>query len=238
MTCVPATQPSAVERIGILLTIAVISAVAWLLLVIGAPGGRGAGWALATALWFVMMVGMMLPSVAPWFVVFAGTSRNTPAGMNRVARLAGFGVGYGFAWLGFSVAAGAAQVALASSGAVDLLRVGSGVGGTFLLIGAGIYQFTSAKAACLRHCRSPIGYFLTAWRPGTLGAVRLGLGHGLFCLGCCWALMALAFGLGVMHLGWMAVLAVVVAAEKLLPRGVLVSRVIGAGLVVWGVFVW
>ena len=91
----------------------------------------------------------------------------------------------------------------------------------------GVFQLTPVKAACLSKCRSPMGYFLTRWHDGPMGALRMGMGHGRFCLGCCWALMVAAFVLGVMNLAWMAVLTVVMCAEKLVPAGATLGR--GAG---------
>ncbi len=103
-----------------------------------------------------------------------------------------------------------------------------------VLVGAGLYQVTPAKAACLEHCRTPMSYFLSRWRNGPGGAFRMGLSHGAFCVGCCWALMLTGFALGVMNLAWMAVLTVVIAVETFAPRGERIGRLAGAALVVWG----
>jgi predicted metal-binding membrane protein len=107
-------------------------------------------------------------------------------------------------------------------------------GGIFLL--AGLYQWTPLKNACLSHCQSPLAFLTKEWREGAWGAFVMGLRHGLFCVGCCWALMALLFAAGVMNLLWVAAIAIFVLAEKLLPRGLLLGRASGALLVAWGVF--
>ena len=114
-------------------------------------------------------------------------------------------------------------------------RVAPITGGVLLIL-AGLFQWTPLKDSCLEHCRSPMGFLTTHWREGTPGALRMGLHHGAYCLGCCWMLMVLLFVLGVMNLPWVAVLTIVVLAEKVLPGGVYISRGLGAGLIVWGVW--
>ncbi|NNG16564.1 MAG: DUF2182 domain-containing protein, partial [Gemmatimonadales bacterium] len=106
--------------------------------------------------------------------------------------------------------------------------------GALVLLAAGLYQFTPLKAACLTHCRSPLGYYLSSWRNGPLGAYRMGFHHGLFCLGCCWALMGLAFILGIMNLLWMVALTVVICIEQIAPHGKFWSRAFGMMFIVWG----
>ena len=199
---------------------------------------------LAALMWFGMMAAMMLPVSVPWVRalislsdggggVRAGTPP-TPGPRARVRSGALFLVGYLSVWLVFSVAAAAVQLGMAE--VVPLGRDTPLAG--FFLVGAGLYQLSPVKAACLRHCRNPLTYFLTRWRDGPRGALGMGWGHGLYCLGCCWALMALALVLGVMNLLWMAVLAAVVCLENLAPGGAVIGRVAGVGLVVWGVVVW
>jgi predicted metal-binding membrane protein len=108
--------------------------------------------------------------------------------------------------------------------------------GTVIFLIAGAYQFAPFKRACLTHCRTPLGYFLTRWRGGPMGAVRMGLYHGMFCIGCCWALMATAFAVGVMNVWWMTGLGIVGIAEQVASHGHALRRTIGVGLVVtaWG----
>jgi predicted metal-binding membrane protein len=103
---------------------------------------------------------------------------------------------------------------------------------------AGIYQLTPFKGACLTHCRSPLGFLMSRWRDGIAGALRLGIEHGTYCLGCCWALMCVLFVVGVMNLVWVAALAIVVLAEKIAPAGAIVARVAGIVMITAGVLAW
>ncbi len=199
---------------------------------------------LAASMWFGMMAAMMLPVSIPWVRALislsdggGGVRAGVPSAREPWARVrsgALFLAGYLSVWLLFSLAA--ATVQLGTAAVVPLDRDGPLAG--FLLVGAGLYQLSPVKAACLRHCRNPLTYFLTRWRDGPRGALGMGWGHGLYCLGCCWALMALALVLGVMNLLWMAVLAAVVCVENLAPGGAVIGRIAGVGLVVWGVVVW
>ncbi len=221
---------------------------------------------LAALMWFGMMAAMMLPVSVPWVRVLVSLSDGGGRGPAREADAvaggaaanggpgdqpdaSGFGIarwlarvrpgalflaGYLSVWLLFSLAAAAVQLGTA---AVVPLGRDTPVAG-FFLVGAGLYQLSPVKAACLRHCRNPLTYFLTRWRDGPRGALGMGWGHGLYCLGCCWALMALALVLGVMNLLWMAVLAAVVFIENVAPGGAVIGRVAGVGLVVWGLVVW
>ena len=116
----------------------------------------------------------------------------------------------------------------------SMLTLTSGALGGAILLAAGLYQFTPLKRACLHHCRSPVEYLSRHHRPGRAGALRLGLGHGAYCLGCCWFLMALLFFGGIMNLYWILGLALFVLGEKVLPKGDLIGRGLGAGLVLWG----
>ncbi len=172
----------------------------------------------------------MFPVSVPWVRVLISLSD----GSGRVRAGALFLVGYLSAWLLFSLAAAAVQLSMA--GMVLPARDAPAAG--FLLVGAGLYQLSPAKAACLRHCRNPLSFFLARWRDGPRGILGMGWRHGLHCLGCCWALMALALVLGVMNPLWMTVLTGVVCIENLAPGGPALGRVTGMGLVVWGVAVW
>jgi predicted metal-binding membrane protein len=189
------------------------------------------------AMWLVMMVAMMLPSASPMLLLFAGTQRErTTSG--APATVLAFAGGYLLVWGGFSVAAAALQAALQQSMLVsgDLAMVGVWVPAGVLAL-AGVYQLTPLKQACLVHCRSPLGFLLGHWRDGIGGALTMGLRHGAFCLGCCWALMALLFVVGVMNLAWIAILALLVLAEKVLPHGVWLSRASGVALLAWAAWV-
>ncbi|MGH7056172.1 MAG: DUF2182 domain-containing protein [Stellaceae bacterium] len=189
--------------------------------------------ALQCLMWLVMMAAMMLPSAAPVILLAAGIARRSAA--RGAPRAAAFALGYLLIWSGFSVAATAAQWGLHKAGLLSpRMAVGNAVLAGVVLAAAGIYQWMPLKAACLRHCRSPLGFLLAHWRDGALGGVAVGLRHGLYCLGCCAVLMALLFVGGVMNLLWIAGIALLVLIEKLLPWGGRTCRLSGAVLTLWG----
>lgn len=187
------------------------------------------------AMWAVMMIGMMGPAGAPVLMLFAAAAakqgRDRAPGMTLV-----FGLGYVAVWSVFSVGAAATQGALQRAAVLSTaLSISSRwVAGTILL-GAGVYQLSPWKDQCLAHSRSPLGFFLSHWRAGRTGAFRMGFRHGLYCLGCCWALMCVLFAVGVMNLVWVAALTGLVLLEKTGPAGVAAARVGGAAMVVWGI---
>jgi predicted metal-binding membrane protein len=183
-------------------------------------------------MWFVMMVAMMLPSAAPMMLLYSRVRaiRSADSGISQTWV---FLLGYLAVWLLFSVAAALAQ-SLLTGLAMELDN--RWVKGT-LLLAAGLYQLSSLKFACMRACRSPGEFLSRYWKPGWGGAVRLGLRHGVFCLGCCWLLMALLFVGGVMNLLWIVGLTLLVAAERLLPRGETIRRLSGFVLLAWGAVV-
>ena len=196
-------------------------------------------WALTVAMWWTMMVAMMAPSAAPTILLHARVHRHALAQGQAAAGLAptaAFAAGYLLIWLGFSVAATAAYWELERTTLVSAAMMGSQskwLSGA-VLTAAGLYQFSPLKSVCLSHCRSPAAFLSRHWRPGVLGAVRLGALHGAFCVGCCWTLMALLFVGGVMNLTWIAALTVLVLAEKLVPGGRWVARVAGVAMLAWG----
>ena len=186
-------------------------------------------------MWSVMMVAMMLPSATPMILLYEQINRKRESqGGNRNSIVLFIG-GYLLVWIGFSVLATLMNWALHSGGLLSSMmgRVTPVVAGISLLA-AGTYQWTTLKYACLAHCRSPVGFLVTHWRAGRWGAARMGAHHGLYCLGCCWLLMVLLFVLGVMNLLWIAVLTVFVLAEKVVPRGYLLSRIAGLLMIGWG----
>ena len=194
--------------------------------------------ALMLAMWWVMMVAMMLPSVAPMVLLFATVNRKSRQQGRPYVPTGFFAAGYFVAWGGFSLVAvllqwGLERLALLS----PMMRTTSLFLGAALLIGAGVYQLTPLKQTCLRHCRSPFDFIAHHWRPGTGGAFRMGLEHGLFCLGCCWVLMVLLFYGGVMNLWWIVGLALYVLIEKLAPAGPRLGRYTGGLLILWGAWV-
>lgn len=194
--------------------------------------------ALMALMWMAMMLAMMSPAALPLALLYLQLLRRRPGGGRPV--LAGFllAAGYLASWLGFSVLATLAQWALHDSA----LLIGSmGVvvpwlGGA-ILVASGLYQFTPWKHACLSHCRSPVQFLTREWRPGPSGAFRMGLLHGLYCVGCCWLAMAVLFVGGIMNLVWIAILAGWVLLERLLPAGDRLSRLVGLGLIAWGVWI-
>ena len=191
---------------------------------------------LAAVMWAVMMVAMMLPAAAPMILVFATVNRKrreapgTAPSVNTTL----FVLAYLAVWGAFSVAAALAQWALHAAAllAEDAMQAAP-LAGAVLLAAAGIYQLTPLKYACLARCQTPVGFLLSEWREGNRGAFVMGLRHGLFCLGCCWVLMALLFVGGVMNLAWVAAIAAFVLIEKLVPAGRLVSWTSGAALLAW-----
>ena len=187
--------------------------------------------ALLFVMWAVMMVAMMVPSASPLILMMAAANRKRRERDDPLIQTGLFLAGYLLVWTAFSGVATVAQwglhmTALLSPGMVSA----SPVLGGLLLLTAGTFQFTSLKQACLTHCRSPLGIVMGHWREGRGGALRMGLEHGLYCVGCCWVLMALLFVAGVMNLLWVAVISLFVLAEKVLPRGELVGRLGGAAL--------
>jgi predicted metal-binding membrane protein len=195
------------------------------------PSDAPAYLASAFVMWFLMMIAMMLPSAAPMILLYSGLARGGRARGAVAAPTSIFAAMYLTVWGGFSALAALAQWLLVRSGAVSEMGLAFGnqrIGGA-LLIAAGLYQATPLKRACLDNCRSPISFLMRLWRPGWAGAARLGLTHGIYCLGCCALLMALLFVFGVMNLIWVAALALLVLAEKTLPIG---SRIAAAAGVV------
>jgi len=186
-------------------------------------------------MWWTMMMAMMLPSAAPAILTFGALSRKFAEKGAPVAPLAWFVAGYAAIWTGFAAAAVTLQLLLSQTIALSMMMaVTSVVVGGGLLVAAGLYQISPLKSACLRKCQSPLMFFARNWQKGYLGALRMGLSHGLYCLGCCWVLMGLLFYGGVMELRWIVGLALYVAAEKLIPAGNRLSRFTGILLIGWG----
>jgi predicted metal-binding membrane protein len=186
-------------------------------------------------MWWVMMVAMMLPSAAPIVLLFATVNRKQRETGHPHVATSIFAVGYLVAWAGFSLVAVILQWGLERSGILSPMLVATNViFGGVLLLAAGVYQLTPIKHACLRHCRSPLAFLSTHWWRGARGALRMGLVHGAFCVGCCWFLMGLMFFGGVMNLYWVAGLALFVLFEKTVPAGHWLGYATGVALLVWG----
>ena len=199
-------------------------------------------WLMMLAMWWVMMVAMMVPSATPMILLYARVTRHAQkkGQMEGTAvPTAVFGLGYLIAWLGFSVAATALQWALEQAGLMHAMMMWSLnpwlSGG--LLLAAGAYQLSPIKDICLRHCRTPADYLSRNFRQGRRGALTIGLRHGLYCIGCCWFLMALLFAGGIMNLVWIAGLAIFVLVEKLAPYGRWFARASGVLFIAAGIYV-
>jgi predicted metal-binding membrane protein len=223
------------ERTILATCLVLLAALCWWFLIRGAGMPHDSMAAMAppplpalVLMWWLMMLAMMLPSAVPAIQLYAQVRRQR--GRSEVVQPWIFAFGYGLVWLTFAVLAALIQrivagpdMALASSGAASAV-----------LIAAGIYQLSPFKGACLRQCRSPAMFLSHHWRRGATGAIRLGVVHGAYCVGCCWMLMALLFVGGIMNLLWIAALTAVVAAEKLVPRGEWIARGTGVALIAWG----
>jgi predicted metal-binding membrane protein len=186
------------------------------------------------AMWVAMMIGMMTPSVAPMILIYARIGRQAETAGQPFAASAWFASGYLLAWLVFSLLATSIQWALQRVALLDpTMASASNVLGGIVLIAAGLYQWTLAKDACLSFCRAPLTFIMHhgGFRREPSGAMLLGFRHGLYCVGCCWTLMALLFIGGVMKLLWIAALAILVLVEKVLPSGRIVGRVAGLSFI-------
>lgn len=195
-------------------------------------------WLMMIAMWWVMMIAMMIPSATPFFLLYTrvwhhAAQRGQAAGAAIPSTL--LVAGYLAVWLAFSIVAASGQWLFEQFGLISgMLSSQSRYLSAGILLFAGVYQFTPLKRACLRHCRGPALLLSQHWRPGRLGAFQMGWRHGGYCVGCCWMLMALLFVGGVMNVAWIAVLALLVLAEKLMPVGGSVGKITGVALVAWG----
>lgn len=189
-------------------------------------------------MWAAMMVAMMLPSALPILLIFHKAVRSDPEVRSPSRRLLAFAGGYMLAWFGFCAAATLLQWTFAEAALLSPMMVSASpwLGGALLIV-AGVYQWTAFKYACLQHCRSPLAFLVEHWSPGMHRALRLGLHHGLYCVGCCWALMLLLFVGGVMSLLWIGAIAAFVLLEKLAPYGVQAGRLSGLAAVLAGAWV-
>jgi len=212
---------------GAVVIIVALAFVAWTAaLVVMADHDEGPGtplhdFPIFLAGWIVMLMAMMLPSEIGYVRVFAAlTEEQSASRPEGRARFAIFVAGYGLAWTLYGTVAFALDAVIreAAFSFVSWARAGPLLAGAVLVL-AGLYQISRLKEACLTHCRTPLSYFARHWRPGGAGALRMGLAHGLVCVGCCWALMAVMFAVGAMSLIWMGLLGLLMFAEKVLPVG-------------------
>ncbi|MGE5089845.1 MAG: DUF2182 domain-containing protein [Candidatus Levyibacteriota bacterium] len=204
----------------------------------GSPGFAlflAPAFALTFAMWAAMMAAMMLPSAAPAILAYGGLVRSHGARGATLPSTWVFALGYLLVWAGFSAAASLLQMVLEQRALLTpSLATASTRLGAATLIAAGVWQLTPLKQACLTRCRSPLTFFVTRWRAGVGGALRMGLEHGVYCVGCCWALMLLLFVAGVMNLAWVAAIAVFVFVEKVAPAGRVVTRAAAVALLGYG----
>lgn len=195
-------------------------------------------WSLSNALaifamWVVMMIAMMLPSAVPMILLHQRMIIKNKKPFENLS----FILSYLFIWVLFSVGAVAIQYISQVNGVLDASSLTvSKIISIGLLVLAGGFQFTALKKTCLTKCRTPAGFFMGYWQSGVLGAFKMGTKHGLFCLGCCWAIMLLLFVGGVMNLSWVLLLTIAVVVEKTLPAGDLISKIIGVVLIMGAAF--
>ena len=223
-----------------LTAMAVVGAALWWLMAMMPGMAMPEGWSLSIAvstsvMWILMMLAMMLPAMAPVMSIYAGLAAKEHSGLLLAARIFSFFMGYFALWAAVSVALALVQLGLRDSayftmGGTQATPLAAGV----LMIVAGGYQLTALKDMCLEHCRSPLAFLLAHWREGLRGAFPMGLRHGLFCVGCCIAIMGLMFVLGAMNPWWMAAIAAYFVAEKLLPAAQSWTRWVGYALIFAG----
>ena len=196
--------------------------------------------AFVFAMWAVMMIGMMTPSATPMILIYARVDRQAARQGTPLAASAYFAAGYLLSWIGFALVATSAQWALERAALLTPMMAGaSDMFSGAVLVAAGFYQWTPLKDACLRQCQAPWLFIQRhgGFRSDASGALALGARHGAYCIGCCWALMALLFVGGVMNVLWIAAIAILVLAEKVIPAGRVISRIAGAGLFAGGAWV-
>ena len=235
------------DRAVVLAGVVAVAALAWAYTVYLAQGSSNmdmtmaqlqswsaADFGLMFLMWAVMMTAMMVPSAAPMVLLFATVNRRRREQQGPYVPTGVFLMGYVLVWSGFAAAATLANWGLHANSLLSSMAGGSTsayLGGALLMV-AGAFQWSPLKSVCLTRCRSPLGFLMSEWRDGTGGALKMGLRHGAYCVGCCWILMGLLFVLGVMNLLWIAALAAFVLLEKVAPGGRRFSR--GTGLLLFG----
>lgn len=189
-------------------------------------------------LWLTMMSAMMLPSVAPMITTYSALSKQRNSHNHLLAPTWIFLLGYLISWGSFGVLAYVTTLVLPivernlpAFGTPHVLLMA-----TVLLL-AGVYQFTPLKNLCLAQCRRPLGFIMHHWKEGRLGVIRMGIDHGLYCIGCCWTLMAILVVMGMMNIAWMLLLALLIFIEKIDKRGIFVGKIVGAGFITAGLLI-
>src|SRR5437016_900406 len=241
-------------RTTLIIVVIILTAAAWLLtysgsqnmgllMQMGVPMSLGMeGWAgvtsfaVFTAMWLVMMVAMMLPSSYPTLLlhrmVYLKRNPKAPGGTFL------FALSYFLVWTASGAFFYAAYVLIGAlrggtPGSQSIVLRAAG----FALIVSGLYQWSRLKGACLKHCQNPLHFISEHWHDGQMGAVRMGVAHGVYCFGCCWGLMVILFVMGIMHLGWMAAIGALILLEKVVPRGKWITNAIGAVFMAVGTLV-
>lgn len=239
------------ERVVVVVGLLAVIGLSWAYLLMGAGTMQNMGgmlmpmssgpWSVEHALvmfvmWAVMMAAMMLPSAIPMILLYEAVTQRRMDRGERVPGSAAFTAGYFAVWMGFSLFAVASQFGLEAAALLSPMMEATSIGlSAVVLTGAGLYQWSPIKRACLEHCRSPLEFVMSHWQEGRSGAFVMGLQHGAYCLGCCWVLMLLLFVGGVMNLFWISALAAYILVEKLAPGGTWIRRISGIMLMVWGV---
>lgn len=245
MSAAPSSTLARRDRVALLVALCGLAALCWLLLIdmagdmtgsMGVNPWSGSYFAMMLYMWIVMMIGMMAPTAVRSILIFTQISAKSVARGRPYIAGYWFAFGYVLVWAGYSAAATLLQWFLDHLTLLSPAMVASSpVLGALLLIGAGVWQFSSLKNTCLKHCRSPLLYLSANFRPGVGGAIHLGVRHGMYCLGCCWVLMGLLFVGGVMNLIWIALIAGFVLVEKLLPEGDRWRRMGGGAMILTGI---
>jgi len=200
------------------------------------PSWTMVDFALLFLMWFVMMIAMMTPAVAPLILIFLMVNRQRKQQSRPYVNTAYLMTGYFLVWAAFSFAATSLQWLLQQISLMNPeMKTTNKILGSVILIAAGIFQFTPLKHTCLQNCRSPFQFVQRHWREGKRGALRMGIQNGIYCLGCCWMLMALLFVAGIMNLMWIALIALFVLVEKISFRVKWIPYVAGLLLIVYGV---
>jgi predicted metal-binding membrane protein len=246
LTTAPPTLPPTVarQRNFILIALLGLAAAGWIVFLtqardemtmghdMGPDLTMGGSWPLFLAMWVAMMVAMMFPAAAPMVLMYGRMRPSDPPS------IALFTASYIVLWFVFGALAYLVSAAVeAGASRSEWIAMNWGRAGGALLVLAGVYQLTPLKEVCLRHCRTPLSFVMTRWREGRSGAVRMGLMHGLYCMGCCWLLFLILIPLGVMNVAAMAAVATLVFAEKVLPRGRAVGALAASVMVVYGLAV-
>lgn len=238
------SYPMSRERNIILASLLVLAAVAWIILIWQSSDTQMMGLTMGMdapvflAIWIVMMIAMMFPAAAPMILTFARVHNDRREKGKAFVPTWVFVSAYLLIWTLFGIVAYAAAlgIEMLAQQSMWLMDHAARIAGVVLIL-AGVYQLTPLKYACLSKCRSPLGFIMSSWREGYLGSFRMGLEHGLFCFGCCWFLFVILFPLGIMNIAAMAIITVLIFAEKSLAYGVQIAHIAAIALIVYGMLV-